>query len=459
MLICHSQKIGALKKSERRPRLLFLAHSFPPASKSGSVRTWNIAKYLPRLGWDVTVVTPHPSLLREIDHPEEVEVILQREGIQRILTNHGWRCLVPDRLAGWDRGLSRYIGGICRRTARLLDIDLGVGWIKSVERACATIPPNGVDVILASGRPVIAFRIAQRLAKKFGCPYVLDYRDPWTCSNPHAIHSISPATVREEARLVDGCGAVTIVSPSWGAAMDCRFGVGPKLHVVTNGYDPEEFAEVQPYEFGHPAIVYAGMFYPPKRVISPIMAALQRLKTMPNESENEWFFHYYGDQGDHVRDEAKRYSVEQFVIVHGQVPRAEVLSAVRGARISLVITSISEEDGLAERGIVPGKLFENLGLGTPILLIAPPHSDVGVILASTGGGRRFSGRDIDGIASFLWESIHGQAPQSKDRKAYTWANIASKLDLILRKAMIERAERHIQEEPKCSHALQTETNT
>jgi glycosyltransferase involved in cell wall biosynthesis len=385
-------------------------------------------------------VTPHPSLLRQIDHPEQVEANLQREGIQRILTDHSWQCLVPDRLTGWDHGLNRYIGGICRQTARFLGIDLGVGWIKAVERACAILPTNGVDVILASGRPVISFRIAQRLAKKFGCPYVLDYRDPWTCSNPHSIHRISPTRVREEARLVSDSAAVTIVSPSWGAAMDSRFGVGPKLHVVPNGYDPEEFANVRPYGFDHFAIVYAGTFYPPKRVISPMMAALQQLKTMPN-GKYAWLFHYYGDQQNHVHEEAKRYGVEQFVVVHGQVPRSHVVSAVRGARIAVVITSVAEENRLEDQGIVPGKLFENIGLGTPVLLIAPPGSDVDAILSASRGGRRFKGSDIYGIASFIKNTMDGQAPQPNDRAVYTWPNIASQLDRVLREAMNSRDRR------------------
>ena len=31
------------------------------------VRTWNIAKHLARSGWEVTVVTPHPSIYRNPD--------------------------------------------------------------------------------------------------------------------------------------------------------------------------------------------------------------------------------------------------------------------------------------------------------------------------------------------------------------------------------------------------------
>jgi glycosyltransferase involved in cell wall biosynthesis len=216
--------------------------------------------------------------------------------------------------------------------------------------------------------------------------------------------------------------------------MDSRFGVGPKLHVITNGYDPEEFTEVKPHEFGHFAIVYAGTFYPPKRVISPVMAALSKLKAMPNENGN-WFFHYYGNQPDHVLDEAKRYGVEHLVVIHGQVLRSDVLSAVRGAGVAVVITSVAENGTLEDQGIVPGKLFENIGLGTPVLLIAPPGSDSDAILTATGAGRRFSGSDISGIASFFKDAMQGQISEADGRGVYTWANIVLQLDRVLREAL------------------------
>ena len=41
-----------------------------------------------------------------------------------------------------------------------------------------------------------------------------------------------------------------------------------------------------------------------------------------------------------------------------------------------MITSVAEEATIEDRGIVTGKVFEPLGLGTPILLIAPPGSDI-----------------------------------------------------------------------------------
>src|SRR5262245_811962 len=84
--------------SHKRPKLLFLARAFPPLRATACVRGWNIAKFLARLGWDVTVVTPHPSAWRHVESPSDVEFHLEREGIRRILTEHRWRCLAPTSL-------------------------------------------------------------------------------------------------------------------------------------------------------------------------------------------------------------------------------------------------------------------------------------------------------------------------------------------------------------------------
>jgi glycosyltransferase involved in cell wall biosynthesis len=414
----------------RRPKLLFLAHRFPPANTSGCVRTRNVAKYLTRLGWDVTVVTPHPSVWRLVNSPQEIEITLKREGIRRILTGHRWRCLAPDVMNCQNQGIGRLTGGLCRIIARRLGADPGIGWIKSAEQACTTLTAEDVDIIFVTGPPFAPFTLAKRLADKLGRPYVLDYRDPWTGA-PHGIRSSYLAPLQEEARLLADCAAVTIVSPSWGLALDRRYGIGPKVHVLTNGYDPEELGDIRPHDFGHAAIVYTGNFYPPKRVITPIMAALKRLKETI-AGEHNWLFHFYGGQTNHVHTESERFGVRDRIVLHGQVPRAEALAAVRGAKVAVVITTIAEEATIADKGIIPAKVFEALGLRTPTLLIAPPNGDIAMLVETTGLAQSFRGNDTEGIASFLIEAISARSPKPKYPEAYAWTNIATKLDAILR---------------------------
>jgi glycosyltransferase involved in cell wall biosynthesis len=426
------------RSSGRRPRLLFLARPFPPSRSAACPRTWNIAKSLARLGWDVTVVTPHPSVWRHIDSPEDVEARVRSEGIKRVFSDHRWRCLDGDQLNCQNEGLGWLIGGICRVVARRLGIDSGVGWRLAAEQACSSLSKGDADLILATALPVSAFRLAKKLSDRLGCPYVMDYRDPWT-QNPHRETAVPLKMIQEEERLLAGSAAVTIVSPSWGEILDQQHGVRSKLHVVTNGYDAEDLAQVVPAQYGHFAIVYAGIFYPPKRVITPIMLALKRLQEEFNGAIGEHYFHYYGPHQTHVIEAAKQAGVSERVVNHGLVSQAEALAAVKGANVAVVITTVFDEPSREEQGIVTGKIFEAVGLRTPILLICPSGSDAESVIRETGLGQAFRGSDIDGIADFLRGLISGRAGRSKNITEYSWANIGRKLDRILRGVLETRS--------------------
>jgi glycosyltransferase involved in cell wall biosynthesis len=376
------------------------------------------------------VVTPDHTILRYTDDVEQVARDLEHEGIRRIMTGHRWRCLVPDTLKCWDYGAGRVVAGICRRVTRRLDVEGAMGWLNEAARACSSLNPDDVDVILASGPPFVSFRLAKRLADRLGRPYVLDYRDPWT-NSPHPALPFRSGTIREEARLLAGSAAVTIVSHSWALALDRRFGVGVKLHVITNGYDPEELMNVKPHVFDHFAVVYAGIFYPPKRVISPVMAALRVFDGIGGKP-GEWYFHYYGTHEDHVREEAKRFGLVDRVVVHGRVPRSEALSAVRGAGVAVVITSVFDNPSLEDEGIVTGKVFEVIGLATPMLLVAPPGSNARRVIENVSIAKGFVGSDPEGMASFLRDMTFAQKFDRTNVSVYAWTNLAKKLDGILR---------------------------
>lgn len=383
-------------------------------------------------------MTLDPSVWRRIDDPGEIEREVEKEGIKRILTDHRWRCLARDEIKSWNDGLGWFAGGICRVVARHRGLDNGIGWIAAAERACATLSKGDVDLILATAPPVSAFRLAEKLSNRLACPYVMDYRDPWT-QNPHK-RPAHPKRVEEEARLLAGSVAATIVSQSWAEALDRQHGLGSKLHVITNGYDPEELAEVEPVNFGHFAIVYAGRFYPPKRVITPVMQALKCLKEQHSTSSG-YFFHYYGPHQEHVRAEADRYGISDLVVLHGEVSQAAALSAVRGANVTVVITSVSENSAPNDQGIITGKIFEPISLNVPVLLISPPGSDAEDVLRKGGLGKAFRSSDIDGIAGFLSDLIAGQSIQSGRPADYSWANLGRRLDGVLRRVLEDGGKR------------------
>jgi glycosyltransferase involved in cell wall biosynthesis len=266
----------------RKPQVLFLAHGFPPARGVGKNRLGAIARHLAQLGWKVSVVSPHPSLLRNPDLSSDLSVEMEQLGVRMVYTGHRWRFLTPEMKYS-NQGLSWLIGGCLRHGARQLKIEDRIGWYREAYRACANFRSPEVDVVLASAMPFGVLPLARRLARRIGCPYVLDYRDLWTVGNQHphdkGVYD-SRRNRRQEAKTLRDCAALSVVSPSQAACLQTRFDVAAKTHVIPNGYDPIDFQGIDPIDFGHFAVVYCGNFYPPRGCVSPLLAALRRLDRM-----------------------------------------------------------------------------------------------------------------------------------------------------------------------------------
>ena len=93
----------------------------------------------------------------------------------------------------------------------------------------------------------------------------------------------------------------------------------------------------------------------------------------------------------------------------------------------------------AEQGIVTGKIFEAVGLGTPILLIAPTGSDAEDIVAATGAGACFCGTDTAEIARFLVASLSRPVAVAAKTNRFNWRVLAEEMDQILENSITEPA--------------------
>lgn len=409
----------------RRPTVLFLARSFPPISSIASVRSKNVAKHLTRLGWTVRVVTPDPRLVRR-GLRNDTAAMNEVSNVDRIETGYKWKFLLHGFFEGAESGLAYLCSRLGRRAAGWLSIEDGAGWVNPVIQACSDIRAGEVDVVLSTGSPYLSFIAARSLARRLDCPYVLDYRDPWTTS-PHAREA--PIWIRSlEKRLLGSASAVTVVSPSWTTYFE-SLAPGTKVTTITNGYDRESMAAVEPTVFDSPTLVYAGGFYPPKRTLVPVFRALGIARRAVPRLE----FLYLGPDQAAVSEWARSEGVERFVRSGGTVRRAEVWAAMKGAVASVVVTSVSQEAEPIDRGILPGKLYESIGLRSPVLLIAPEGTDARTVIAEAGAGVSASGAEIEMIATHMIRlSRRVTVPTWDNAERYSWGEVVQDLDSVLR---------------------------
>jgi len=330
-------------------------------------------------------------------------------------------------------GVLRGFATTMRRAAKALQIDAFCGWKLAVRRAARHLVPGAFDVVLTSAGPFCNFGLAMEIAEQMGCPFLMDYRDPWTAGPPHYSPQRLGAARKQEGACLAKAAAASIVSPCWRALLDDQFHCGDKVKVISNGYDPELLRAVPETDFGHAALVYAGGFRPPKRIIDPVIEGMARLESGADMEEGAWYLHYYGPHGAAVEACAARLGVSHRVRNHNDVARAEVLAALNGSAAGIVIATVGRETGKDQRGIVTGKVFEMLGLGIPVLAITPPESDLRLTVADQG--LCATGDETDRIASFFRRVVEGKRQRFTPPIEYSWPHLATMLSDLLEEAV------------------------
>lgn len=395
-------------RRERRPSLnvLFITFYFPPMPDVAALRTVELCRGLLVAGHDVTVVTSDGG---------PAELTLPGDNPPAAGTNaHGTLCV--QRVRSWWKGLHggpsvrkaagwrgkswAVVNRLSNRLLTFLGFDGVVPW--ALAAWWAVRRDATYDCVLVSVGPFSTLLTAYAIARGGRTPLVYDYRDVWN-GTPYIRRRCSTRWL--EQLLLARAALVVSISPACLSAIVGR-SKAPAT-VVTNGIGEDVrrmAAERLVREGSH--LVYAGAFYPPKRSFEPIAAALSLLQ---QSGTTPLRFTYLGPSSSYVRDVAKSHDVEALVDTRGCVSRQDSLIAQADSRCVVVVTSVEPSCGLADKGIVTGKIFEAIALAPRVLVISPIESDVRAMTAHLPHVQHFHGGQVTAIADWL-ATIEATAP-------------------------------------------------
>jgi glycosyltransferase involved in cell wall biosynthesis len=262
--------------------------------------------------------------------------------------------LMPDSYAGWSR-----------RAAALT--------AKRLER-------GDVDAVLSSSPPDSVHLAARSLRARFGLPWVADFRDPWI-----GLHFRTPPTqwhrarhARLERTVVTGADAVLAASETH--ARHLRTAFQPRnLVVLPNGYEPEprETAAATPSSDTF-RLVYTGTLSQMPDT-ETFLEALHELFARRPEARRRIRARLLGPFDSGYQDRAVALGLTGIVEFAGPRPHEESRELQRAADVLL----LWKPHGIPS--MVPGKLYEYLDSGRPILAVLDA-SDEAAALVRRGGG-------------------------------------------------------------------------
>jgi glycosyltransferase involved in cell wall biosynthesis len=361
--------------------LLIFSYWFPPANAVGASRPIAIARHFADRGWRVTVVAGAASAV-----PPTFAADLT--GFDVHYVRDSWLTRQSSFRAERSAGAQRLSTAL-----RLLSWPDHVWTVaRAMKRRAFALLPGGPppDVILSTALPFSVHTAARAVARRTGALFVADNRDIWA-HNPYKWTApfYAPFEPGHERRMLSSADLIVAVSEGMSGYYRTAYPhLSDRILTVTNGVDEGAGVVGRAVRGSSPLrLVYTGILYGERRDVKPLLRAAQGLGC-PVAID------FYGSEPDVVRQLAAEFP-GLAITDRGRVSRAEALRAQAEADAAVLVVGTDPwEDTL-----LPGKLFEYIGSGRPIIALANGDSDSGRIIARHGLG--IATTSESDIANFL----------------------------------------------------------
>ncbi len=375
------------------------------------IRMVKLVKYLPELGWDVMVLRSDeadaevidPALCDEVPADVHVQTI---RGPFRPLGSRAKR--VTDAGSASRAGVARVVTNTAKAAVRSVLIpDRYLGWawrVSQLDRSELGDP----DVLLSSGPPHSAHLAATSLARRHRIPLVVDLRDNWADNPMHANPAPwhRPIERRLEARCVTHASRVVHASERACEVLQARYPrIRHRFEAIDNGFDPADLAELPARRPAAPGdqvrFLYAGSL----RGTQDVGAFLEVFGGLAKQEPGRLRLDLLGPIGPTFRSLATSAIGGDTIGISDPVPHADALLAMARADVLLVFTG----GGGIGVNTMTGKLYEDMALRRPIMLVGPegPAAD---LVRSSGVGVVAYPDDMPGLRA----AIHRAAELARD---------------------------------------------
>lgn len=378
-------------------RILIVSYYFAPQNLIGAVRPTKLAKYLARMGHEVTVISGggldgqiDPTLERDLQELKDVHLLKEWSPLRDWYIYKQSRPKAPTAPAAAVKAAPAEKKGLRKLIFRVVDgVYVYLDWMadRNFKRmACRELTKlkGTYDVVFSTYAPFSVHEIAHR-AKKMGLAkkWFADFRDevgmPFQCQEKRKQRYLQ--MIRRDADIISAV--------SEGFLEMMRFDdIG---RVLSNGFDREDLPQVDAAsDDGCLRVVYCGQMQDSRREvgdrdITPMFRVLRRLVDEKLLAKEQLKLVYAGREGALFTRYAAQSGLESCVEDHGQVSRKQSIALQKGATILLMASHHMR----SQRGILTGKLFEYMMMDKPIVCCMSgdlPNSGVKQVLAQTGMG-------------------------------------------------------------------------
>ena len=356
-----------------------ITRPYYPSNASGVHRSAANAKYLQHFGWTPVVVckqfspensdsTYDPQLAAL---PDVCEVIRVRD--------NGNKTIRKAEIGFW----SAFGGGVH-------DYRYPYMLYHRMKKASEQIVKSQrIDAIWTTYLPGLDHKIADYLSRKYGIPWVADFRD---LPDQSYMNRNIRYVVKQEVKTCSSAKALIAATEELAEKLKARHEI--PVYTVFNGFDPDEFkTSPKPGDFGDKfTLNHFGILYE-YRNPSSLFAAIDLLSRQNKIELNDIRINFYGADAQMVSGFARGYSCAPQVQAPRRLSYPKMIEYQKISQVLLIVTSTGQG------GAIPAKLYGYLASRRPILNIPGDGAGTDRILQQTKAG--ISSSDPEKIAAWL----------------------------------------------------------
>lgn len=333
-------------------KVLIIGNFWP--YRGGSKRVIGLAKYLPKFGWEPTILT---------------EPLAEKP--------KGFNVIEVGRIEDTGDQLKRKYGNI--RGKKILKFFFNLSkeilaypdehryWKKVALEAVKERP----DAII-SVWPTTSHLIAKELKEMWKVPWIADLPDLWSQNCAYPFGRIRRFFDRRlELKVLKKADILTTVSEPM--AQELRELHRKKVVSITHGFDDETLNEPPVTLTKKPTITYTGTLYGGQRDISKLFKAL---KGKDIEAR------FYGPKDDYIEKNIKEYKLDN-AKQYGLIPHGVALQRQRESHLLW----LPKWEG-KNKGVYSGKVFEYLAAKRPIFATGGTKDVITDLLKETNTGAK-----------------------------------------------------------------------
>lgn len=368
--------------------LLIVCYFYPPLAGGGVHRVLSWTRSLPDHGWATTVVCAgerdywvvDPSLLARVPVETRIERVSGGSGLSAWLALRG-------RGGGAGRRSGASFGALRRLSDLFLLPDSYAGWAKRAGRAALRrARAERFDAVLSSSPPDSVHLAARAVHRATGLPWVADFRDPWV-----PLYFRTPPTVWHRARqaamersVLEGADIVLAASRAHADAMGEKSGARARRVVhLPNGFEPAAAPEAKAPAAGADAAPAFRMTWTgtlsQMTDTEQFMDALHDALAARPEARRRIRVRMCGPYDVHYENRSVALGLKGIVHFTGPIGHGESRAAQRESDLLLLW---KPRHGVT---MVPGKTYEYLDAGRPVLALLDPSDEAAGLVARAGG--------------------------------------------------------------------------